>query len=202
MESVIGDTGVTAVIAKEAKDAEYVFPLGDNVYKEHYTQRVIDWAKANKPPSRAAAIDFMRSNLIEHYEQCWVSSTHTERLVLDAIARGHFVNMRHAIVAIQSLVRRGLVILDPTPRLTNRSFELFVRQAERPDTLAKWREKLPRSSWAAARWPLLLAIPAGMIGLTVAAGQSGQSLTAIFTLLATGAPALVGVLVKSIRPAA
>ena len=176
------------------------FPLSRAYYQDRYTGPVLSWANKVNPVSAAAAIDFLRSNAIEHYEQLWAASTHGERLVLEAISRGNFVNMRTAI-AMQSLVRRGLVILDPAPRLMNRSFALFVRQAERPGTLQRWRDKQPRSNWSFIRWPVFFALPVAIIGVTVAAAESGQQLTAIFSLLAAGAPALLSTLFKAARPA-
>ena len=175
------------------------FPLAAKYYQAHYTRRVAKWAVDIAPPSTPAAIDFLRSNMIEHYEQCWASSTFAERLVLDVIARRAFVNMRHAI-ALQSLVRRGLVIFDPAPRLMNKSFALFVRQAERPDTLQSWRKDQPQSSWSKASMPIFLALPLLLVGLAAAAAESGQSLAGIIPLLAAGAPAVLSTLSRLLRP--
>ena len=177
-----------------------VFPIEAEDYQKCFHNDILRWASEVDPCSEAAAIDHLRSTLIEHYEQCWVASTLAERLVLDAIARGNFVNILRAL-PLQSLVRRGLVVLDPSPRLMNRSFALFVRQAERPNTLDSWRKDQPRSSWMAAKLPLLIAIPVAVVGLTLAAAESGQELTAIFSVLAAGAPALLGTLFKTVRPA-
>jgi hypothetical protein len=197
---VIDGTTGTDRTAELSTLADAEFPLGASVYQECYKSDILGWAQAVSPCSEEAAIDHLRSTLIEHYEQCWVASTHAERLVLDAIARGHFVNIARAL-PLQSLVRRGLVVLDPSPRLMNRSFALFVCQAERPNTLKVWRKDQPRSNWMAARLPLLIAIPVAIVGLTLAAAESGQELTAIFSVLAAGAPALLSAFFKAVRPA-
>ncbi|HEY2356848.1 MAG TPA: hypothetical protein VGH86_05320 [Phenylobacterium sp.] len=174
------------------------FPLDRKRYTDHYSRKIIDWAKAAHPVTPGAAINYVRANLIEHYEHCWAASSLAERVILDAIARNSFVNVRRA-VALQSLVRRGLVILDPAPRLMNRSFALYIRQAERPDTLEKWRRQQPRSPWALARLPLAIMLPVLVIGLAMAAAESGQELTALFSLLAAGFPSLLGTLVRNSR---
>lgn len=175
------------------------FPIEAPAYQDIYTAVVLKWAKNQNVPSPAAAIDYLRSILIEYYEQCWASSTLSERLVLEAVARGHFVNMHHAI-ALQSLVRRGLIILDPAPRLMNRSFAQFVSQAERPDTLRKWRAKQPKSGWLSARMPLVLGIAVGALFLSISAAQSGQEISAMLALLVAGGPTLLNTLFRALRP--
>ncbi len=172
------------------------YPLPQKAYRDHYTLPIIEWAKSIRPPSQAAAIDFMRSNIIEYYEQCWVSSTFAERFVLDALAHGRFVNMTRAL-ALQSLVRRGLVVLDPAPRLMNQSFALFVRQTERPSRMKQWKDKQPPSTWSSARLPLLIVLPVIVIAFAAAVAETGQSLPALFSLLAAGAPALLAALINS-----
>jgi hypothetical protein len=173
-------------------------PVPDKAYQWYYTHRVLRWALRVRSPSEAASVDFLRSTLIEHYEQCWASSTFSERIVLDAIARGNFVNMKSAI-SLQSLVRRGLVVLDPAPRLMNRSFAEFVRQAERPNTLQHWREQQPRSSWSSARLPILIIIPVIALLFAAGAAQSGQQIAALFSLVLAGGPALINLVGRMTR---
>ncbi|MET0308923.1 MAG: hypothetical protein ABW023_09485 [Sphingomonas sp.] len=175
------------------------FPVDSTVYQGHYTDLIVEWARAVNPVSESAAVDFLRSNLIEYYEQCWAASSLSERFVLDAVARGAFVNMRKSI-ALQSLVRRGLVILDPTPRLMNESFALFILQTERPDSLQAWRERQPPSTWANLRMPLAIGIPVAILFLAFAAAESGQELTAAISLIAAGSPALLGSLLRPKMP--
>lgn len=172
-----------------------LFPLPDRDYQEHYTFLIRDWARNARAKSKEAAIDYLRANLIEHYEQCWAASSFSERVILDAIARNSFINMRKG-VALQSLVRRGLVILDPTPRLMNESFALYLRQSERPDTLVKWKAAQPRSAWSAARLPLAVVLPLLIVLLVMAASESGQSLDALLPLLAAGAPVMISEVVR------
>lgn len=177
------------------------FPTDAWLYQAAYTRPVLNWAKRQKMPSPAAAIDYLRTTLIEYYEQCWAAATLSERVVLEAIARGQFVNMKKAI-ALQALVRRGLVILDPAPRLMNRSFAQFVLQVQRPDSLRKWREKQPKSGWVVARAPVLATILAGGVFLSVGSAQSGQQLSALLALLAAGGPTLIGLAHRVVRPPA
>lgn len=194
IDGVLAEDGPT--LCNEAEG--YLFPKDEEFYGAHYSSKVIDWAVAVDPVTSQAAIEFLRANLIEYFEQCWASSTFAERVILDALAHGAYVNMRKAL-ALQSLVRRGLVIFDPAPRLMSKSFAAFIRQAERPDTLAAWRESQPTSPWNLAKVPLLVVITLLLIGLAIAAAESGQELTALVPLLAAGAPAILSTLLKPLR---
>ena len=183
---------VAELLRKETR-----FPVDPKHVRALYHENIADWVKGRKIPTKEAAFDYMRSKLIEHYEQCWVSSTRAERLVLDAIARGNFVNMRNA-VALQSLVRRGLVVLDPSPRLMNRSFGLFIQQTQRPDRLESWRLK-QHSSWRLSRWAILtVAVAAGVLLIAFAA-MAGEDVTALFALFAAAVPALFNFVFNRVR---
>jgi hypothetical protein len=98
------------------------------------------------------------------------------------------------------LVRRGIVVLDPVPRLFNRSFAQFVRNVEKPETLQRWRRDAPSGAWAKAQLPMLLLIPTGLIVLLVLVRQSGQSALALAPILVTAAPALLQALGVLRRP--
>jgi hypothetical protein len=136
--------------------------------------------------------------MIEYYQRRWSSSTHSERLIMHNLAFGRLVNMTTAIAFI-SLVRRGLIVLDPEPRLMNESFAMFVRQAEKLDTIADWQSELPSGAWVKARLPILLTIGGLALAGVVFAIVSGQQLTALIPLLAAGAPALVATMSRMVR---
>lgn len=155
----------------------------------------VDWVEQYRLPTVPAAIDYLRVNLIEYYEQLWFASTQAERVALDAIARGNFLNMQASLV-LRSLVRRRLVTLEPMPHPFNESFAMFVRQAERPETIRSWREKQPKGNWSIARWPLLIGVPAGLLLVAYAAAQQGESVGAIASALLAGVPMLIGILAR------
>jgi hypothetical protein len=83
----------------------------------------------------------------------------------------------------------------------NQSFALYLRQSERPDTLAKWKAAQPRSTWSAARLPLALLLPALLLLLVIGTAESGETLSTLFPLLAAGVPAVVSLLIRSAKPA-
>lgn len=167
-----------------------------------YGPRLRWWAFGLKIPSTAAAADFLALMLIEHYQQCWASSSTAERLVLHNLALGRGISMA-AINPLSSLIRRGLVVMDPVPRVMNHSFALFVHRAERPARLAEWRAAAPQGSWQATLRPLLVVVLLAVAGLAYAVIDSGQPLSALLLPIAAAAgPALLqamGVLRKATK---
>ena len=124
-----------------------------------------------------------------------------ERVVLDRLAHWQFVNIERTMIPLSSLVRRGLVVFDPAPRLMNESFAMFVRQAERPERIEIWRRNQPAGAWTSARLPILVAVPSLVMLLVAAALWSGQDVASLLPLLATGAAALLATLSRGVRRA-
>ncbi|MFL6846520.1 MAG: cache domain-containing protein [Allosphingosinicella sp.] len=149
--------------------------------------------------SPRAVVDHFASVFIEHYQLIWSASSLAERLIMYHLAHGRVVNIERAY-AVRTLVRRGIVVLDPVPRLFNRSFAQFVRNVEKPETLQRWRRDAPSGAWAKAQLPMLLLIPTGLIVLLVLVKQSGQSALALAPILVTAAPALLQALGVLRRP--
>ncbi|TFU03091.1 hypothetical protein EUV02_07800 [Polymorphobacter arshaanensis] len=166
------------------------YPISTVQYGRLYARPVWDWAQSVRPATREAAIDYLRGTLIEHYQHLWVASSRAERVILDNLARGRVVNISAAL-ALRSLIRRGLVVLDPEPRLINASFAAFVRQAERPEAMAMWRMEQGKSSWDKAALPLAIMLPGAIILLAGLALMAGESFTTVFPVILGVGPALL-----------
>lgn len=193
IESVVGEP------VAMPPDATGKYPIEPGNYQQALSPRVLNWAIRLQAASPQAAIDYLRGAVIEHYQKCWSASTHAERVVLDRLAHGTFVNVARTVIPLSSLVRRGLVVFDPAPQLMNQSFAMFVRQAERPERIEFWRRQQPAGAWAVARLPILVAVPSLVMLLFVSILWSGQDVTTLLPLLATGAPALLATLSRSTR---
>jgi hypothetical protein len=185
------EEAVTAYWRKLTRGGDY--PFDPALFTRFYDARVRQWARRVCPTSRAAAIDYLRGTLIEHYQYAWIASSHAERVILDSLARGRTVNIASAL-ALRSLVRRGLVRFAPVPRLINHSFAAFVLQAEKPMQINSWRQEHPRSLWQRSSVPLMVLVPAAIIGLMAIALYSGESAIRLMPLLLGSAPALIGTL--------
>jgi hypothetical protein len=169
------------------------YPFDPALFTRFYDARVREWAGSVCPASPAAAVDYLRGTLIEHYQYAWIASSHAERVILDSLARGRTVNIANAL-ALRSLVRRGLVRFAPVPRLLNESFAAFVLQAEKPMQINHWRSEQPRSLWQRSSLPLMILIPAAIIALMAVALYSGERAIGLMPLLLGSAPALIGTL--------
>lgn len=150
--------------------------------------------------SPAAVVDHFTSVFIEHYQLIWSASSHAERLIMYHLAYRRMVNIERAY-AVRTLVRRGLVVLDPVPRLFSCSFAQFVRNVEKPETLTRWRRDAPTGAWAKAQLPMLLLVPVGLAVLLVLVKQSGQSVLTLAPILVTAVPSLLQALGVLRRPA-
>ena len=178
-----------------------ILPLtshGRSIYPALYARHVLNWARERCFPSPAAALTFLHGQFIEHYQRQWSASTRAERIVLHHLAHGRFVNIERA-VAFSSLVRRGLVVLDPDPQLMNRSFAMFVRQVEKLDAIRSIRDELPRGAWMSARRPILIGLGLLLLALAFLMKTSGQNVANLLPLLVAGVPALAAGLARAIR---
>ncbi len=159
-------------------------------FDSYYGNAVRRYADSLHAPSLAAAVDFAGTILIDHYQQLWSASSRGEQLVLHNLASGRVPSVSSA-GPLKSLIRRGLVVFDPLPRLMNDSFGNFLRRVERPATLARWRRDAPSGGWQLAVWPLIIILPLGLLALGWGIVDSGQPLAALLPLLLAGGPALL-----------
>jgi hypothetical protein len=169
-----------------------IAPMIGKAKKPLSSQDVLRLARkiAKKHPENCAIVDYLASSLIEHYHLMWSLSSREEQLLLYRIAHGHLPNIERAY-ALRSLVRRGLVVLDPYPRTMNRSFAQFVRHVERPETITRWREKQEKGYWGPAQLVLGLPLALALGVLILAVIRNGESMAAIIPLVVAAGPALI-----------
>ncbi len=166
------------------------YRLTQEEYAAAYTGPVHAWALSLNAPSPEAVVDYLRAMLAEHYESIWINSSWAERLAMHHLARGRLMNMETAS-AMGALIRRGLVVADPLPRLMNRSFSRFVLQTEKPASIQQWRNSLDGGAWQAARWPLAAMIGIGVLAIVLLMINAGQTPEALLPLLIAAGPALL-----------
>lgn len=166
-------------------------------------REILDWAvKITKDnPEPPAVIDYLASNLIEHYHLMWSLSSREERLLLYRIAHGHVPNIERAY-ALRSLVKRGLVVLDPYPRTMNRSFAQFVMHVEKPETIKKWRLTQEHGFWEGARTLLGLIMIVALGVLILAAIRNGDSIGFVIPFIIGAGPAILHAITSAKRTSA
>jgi hypothetical protein len=125
---------------------------------------------------------------VDHH-RTWKLCTRSERLLLYDVARGRLANPRNAAV-IDALIARGLLKLDPWPKIADESFENFVRTAESAEELARWQHDVH----GAGRWrSTVIAILLIAVLLTVVwfSWQAGDKFKVVSAIVA-GAVAFLG----------
>lgn len=172
-----------------------LLPDHDDILHE---SEIREWGVFLKDTRPAAIADFLASQLIEHYHYLWSISSRAEQILIHRIAAGELPVIRKAY-ALRSLVRRGIVVLDPAPRLMNHSFGRFVGSVERPELLRRWKREAPQGGWNRIHGNLTIVMPLILLlaGLLVARGIVG--LEAAIPLIAAASSALLKPLLSGQR---
>jgi hypothetical protein len=142
---------------------------------------------------------------VDHH-RTWKLCTRSERLLLYDLACGRLANPRNTAV-IDALIARGMLKLDPWPKIADESFESFVRTAESTEDLAQWQRDSARGtsrlrstviaillillllavvwfSWSAGdKFKIMSAIVAGAVAFL---GQIGQAFNFVRSNAAAG----------------
>jgi hypothetical protein len=143
----------------------------DNVLQK-FEAREIENIDAPRTHPSLATVDHHRT---------WKLCTRSERLLLYDVARGRLANPRNAAV-IDALIARGLLKLDPWPKISDESFESFVRTAESAEELAQWQRDAVRGT---GRWRstviavLLITLLLAVVWFSWSAGDKFKVVSAI-----------------------
>ncbi len=110
-----------------------------------------------------------------YYRKLWEECTHNERVLLHTLAAGRCVNTLN-IEIISHLMRRGLVVMEPSLTLVNESFAEFILEAETPETYRYWQnDEQEKGAWQALRVPFmfLLFVPIAILLVVATEELSG-----------------------------
>jgi hypothetical protein len=126
-----------------------------------------------------------------HYRELWQACSTLEKLLLLQLAEEDVVNL-HSDDVIAELVRKGLVLNDPHPRLMNESFRRFVLPAASEMGVKDLEHTMAggANAWRNFVWPVLLIT--GLFLLLTQQKYFDNILTPLSTV-ATGVAGLFGV---------
>ena len=119
----------------------------DNVLQKLECRDIEEPRRPSRHPHLAA---------VDHH-RVWKLCTRAERLLLYQLATGRLANPRNR-AAIDALIERDLVRLEPWPKIASPEFEAFVRTAERTTDIAEWQREASRSHGKQARSLLIGSI--------------------------------------------
>ncbi|MET0534085.1 MAG: hypothetical protein ABW171_07660, partial [Steroidobacter sp.] len=117
---------------------------------------------------------------VDHH-RTWKLCTRSERLLLFDLASGRLANPRNTAV-IDALLARGLLKMDPWPKIADESFAGFVRTAESAEELAQWHRDV---SSGAGRWRttiiaiLLIILLVAVVWFSWSAGDKFKVVSAV-----------------------
>jgi hypothetical protein len=142
-------------------------------------------------PSKGQFVDMLLDRADSYYRVLWSTCTKEERLVLYQLALDGWVNPKNDR-AIQQLQRRGIIHKGSGFRLMNDSLRRFVRNAERPEEVAKWESEEGNSAWSAVK--LALGTGLMMFGAWLIYAQQDVFQLGIgyLTALGTASSAVIG----------
>jgi hypothetical protein len=126
---------------------------------------------------------------VDHH-RTWKLCTRSERLLLYELARGRLANPRNTAV-IQALFARGLLKLDPWPKIADESFEAFVRTAETTDDLAQWQQEA-QGAGRRVRSTIIAILLIALLIVVVWFGWSAGDKFKILSAVVAGAVAFMG----------
>jgi hypothetical protein len=125
-----------------------------------------------------------------YYQSVWDGCSVDEKLVLVRLAEDGFVNAKN-FDHLVDLLEKGLLRRDPSLRLMNNSFGLFILRSVTRADVQEWEEQGGISAWNILKW--LLPVPLLLIGgfLFLTQGESFSNVTALVVAVGSVGPILV-----------
>ena len=165
-------SGYGPVLYEECRSHEALLAIGEEVNK----------AANNLPAGLVLPTLAERAQAL--YKLFWASCTRSEKLLLIQLAQTGFVNPL-CIDTLEDLMRKGLILPEPQPRIMNRTFRQFLIAVESPETVRQWEHEAGESSWPVIRNIALVLVVVGVGVIASTQSQAMQTLTAVVTGVGT-----------------
>ena len=124
------------------------------------------------------------------YRSLWATCSKDEKLALFYLAKDRYLYSGNP--AINQLIKREIIVLDPSLRIMNESFRRFVLVASENERIEEWEGKGPPSVWRMISRPLGVIFFVIVIFLVGTQEQLRKEAMAIVTLI----PAMLPVLIR------
>lgn len=114
-----------------------------------------------------------------YYQSLWNSFSNSEKHLLYDLAKDRFVNLRN-LAAIRVLMQKGVIVVEDTLSIMNRSFNNFILSVVKEDEELRMEKELnQKGSWSLVRAVIIIAL----IALTAFIALAQQNLLHDFNLL-------------------
>jgi hypothetical protein len=130
--------------------------------------------------SRGALVAMIAERARALYKLFWSCCTRSEKLLLIQLAQTGLFNPL-CTDTLEALIRKGLILPGPRPRIMNETFESFLATVEGPDTVRAWEKEAGESSWLVIRNVVLGLMVLGLILMALTQRQAMQTVTAVVT---------------------
>ena len=157
-------------------------------------RRLID--NPSMPPDQA--LDAYGVAAAPKYEAVWRACTTDEQLALYQLAHEGLVNPQNQRV-VQRLMRVGLVVRDPIPRVMTETFRRFVLQVASPEDVSAWEHRGIAVPWGSIK-AAMLTIVVGLAALLVVTQQQLVSAWVGFVPTLLPAAQRLWTVIASLRP--
>ncbi|HVX66540.1 MAG TPA: hypothetical protein VHA11_08060 [Bryobacteraceae bacterium] len=147
-------------------------------------------AQATDELGREALLAMVAERARALYKMFWFCCTRSEKLLLIQLAQTGLFNPL-CTSTLEELVRKGLILPGPRPRIMNTTFRRFLQSVEGPDTVREWEREAGESSWLVIRNVVLGLIILGLIVMALTQHQAMQTVTAVVTGVGTATAGLL-----------
>jgi hypothetical protein len=170
-------------ILKTKSPWRYIVEIGKVLVENETLPK--DWhdrAKINEVISQV--VEQARS----YHQSVWESCSEGQRCTLIHIAQDGMLSPKNKHLRL--LVKRGLVVCDPSLRLMDESFRRFVISVARHEDIEGWRQQEGGSTWELMKAPLLIILVSVALFLFVTQKDVYDSSIGFLSAAATGVAAL------------
>jgi hypothetical protein len=172
-EDALGDKAKKSLLDYAERELRSFWPELRNLEPE-----VRQLIESNVIQSPRAVQDFIGSHAGPMFRARWEYCTRQERLLLYQLARGWFVNVTNGML-LERVIRRGFVVLEPSPRLVNDTVRSFVLEAEPPGRFESWLSEASEGVWQSIRLPFFIILMLMVAWLAYSAGEMFETMAAI-----------------------
>jgi len=170
-------TNLFHVVSKECKPRAYLQSIGKEIVKQLKFKQLTPQQLIQQISDRACT----------YYHAIWAICSPDEKLTLFHLAQDGLLSFKNP--NIQRLMRRGLIVRDPSLRLMNESFRRFVLSESHPDQVVAWK-KGESSSWNTLKGPLLMGLMGVALFIFITQREVFNSTVALLSAFAGMLPVL------------
>lgn len=131
-----------------------------------------------RAPRRGELIEELQENAYALYKLFWSACTRPEKLMLVQLAQTGLVNPLGKDT-LQELIRKGLIVMWPYPKIMNESFERFLETAADREQIRNWEKEGGESHWPLVRNVLVILLVFALVMIGVSQDHTLQAISGI-----------------------